>query len=81
MARHMSDYLRNPYRGMKFYMENPLLPAATVTGMRNRPSTKEWLDEACSAEEGGTSSKAPGWRAMISPGSELRENFEKEFQD
>ena len=55
------------------------MPPAIVTEMRNRPSTKEWLDKAYSAEKGATRSKAPGWLAMISPESVLRENFEKRY--
>ena len=35
------------------YVENPYLPSATVTEMVKRPTTKEWLDEAYSAEKGG----------------------------
>ena len=61
--------------------ENPLLPAACATEIRNRPSTKEWLDKVYRvvtrlAEKDVKRSEAPEWLAMISPESVLRENFE-----
>ena len=82
------EYLNLPVKKLR---ENPFLPPASVTEVRNRPSTKDWLDKVVKRmKEGAWSDEVReiwndytdaasdefGIPARLAPGCVLREVFE-----
>ena len=64
---------------MAGHLEIPWLPAASGTEIRNRPSTKDWLDKVVKRmkeERAWSDEVRDGILAMVAPGCVLREVFE-----